>query len=741
MNFQPRPKQAEVLAYRSGRMGVSAVPGSGKTWTLSRLAADILTRGDLYDDQEVLIVTLVNSAVDNFSQRISQMVEQRGMLPYLGYRVRTLHGLSHDIVRERPDLAGLSSDFQILDERVTAEIRREISINWLRANPNFFDNYLSPDLQPNKRQQIQREQLPHLLDNIANAFIRSAKDAQESPASLRHKLENLPLPLPLAQMGWQLYNDYQRALNYRGAVDFDDLIRLALFVLQQEPAFTERLRARWTYILEDEAQDSSKLQEEILSLLSGPNGNWVRVGDPNQAIYETFTTASPEHLRSFMQQPDVQARELPNSGRSTHSIIHLANLLIDWTQFEHPVKAVRSALVPPYIEPTPPGDPQPNPPDEPDQIFLQTENYTPERELTLIAKSLARFLEENPQTTVAALVPSNERGSHLVEVLKKHNIQVIERLNSSNLTRVTAGALGKALRALAEPQSASKLSEMYKVWRRAAREDKQQWQWVEQIASLIRKCTHLETYLYPQPLQDWLDTLELPQDDPIYEELHAFRAQMQRWQQAVLLPIDQLLLTLAQDLFTEPTDLAIAHKLAGLLRQTWKLHPAWGLPELSEELVQIARNERRFIGFADEDTGFDPEQHRGKVVVSTVHKAKGLEWDRVYLLSVNNYDYPSAQSYDSYIGESWYLRDSLNLTAETLSQLHLLTNPDPYEWYEEGAATRAARLEYTRERLRLLYVGITRARRQLIITSNNGRMGKNLPAEALIALAAKWQAK
>jgi DNA helicase-2/ATP-dependent DNA helicase PcrA len=83
-------------------MGVAAVPGSGKTWTLSRLAAAIVASGELADDQEVLVVTLVNSAVDNFYQRVSGFVEESGLLPHLNYRVRTLHGLAHDIVRERP---------------------------------------------------------------------------------------------------------------------------------------------------------------------------------------------------------------------------------------------------------------------------------------------------------------------------------------------------------------------------------------------------------------------------------------------------------------------------------------------------------------------------------------------------------------------------------------------------------------------------------------------------------------
>jgi DNA helicase-2/ATP-dependent DNA helicase PcrA len=209
----------------------------------------------------------------------------------------------------------------------------------------------------------------------------------------------------------------------------------------------------------------------------------------------------------------------------------------------------------------------------------------------------------------------------------------------------------------------------------------------------------------------------------------------------VLLPIDQLLLTVSQDLFREPTELALAHKLAVVLRQAGQAHPAWRLPELAEELRAIARNERTFLGFDDEDSGFDPDQHRGKVVVATVHKAKGLEWDRVYLTSVNNYDFPSALEGDQFISEKWFLRDHLNLEAETLAQLEALLSTDEYRWYEEGAATRQARLDYARERLRLLYVGITRAKKELVITWNTGRKGGLHPAEPFLALLDHWSSK
>ena len=219
-------------------------------------------------------------------------------------------------------------------------------------------------------------------------------------------------------------------------------------------------------------------------------------------------------------------------------------------------------------------------------------------------------------------------------------------------------------------------------------------------------------------------------------ELDAFRGVVRRWQGTTLLPIDQMILSLAQVLFTVPADLALAHKLALVLRTAANDHSDWRLPELSAELGVVAKNERRFLGFSSDDSGFDPDRHKGKVVVSTMHKAKGLEWDRVYLMSVNSYDFPSGLPSDTYQPEKWFLRDSLNLEAEALAQVDALLTTDEYTWYEEGRPSLAARLDYVRERLRLLYVGITRARRDLILTWNTGRRGDATPSVPLLAL---WQ--
>jgi len=719
-------------------MGISAVPGAGKTFTLSALAAEIIHSGRITGDQEVLIVTLVNSAVDNFSNRIKEFLDTP--MPF-GYRVRTLHGLAHDIVREKPSSVGLEERFAILDEREAELIRKEASHAWLHANPHQLDEYLLQDMDQSKRDWVSRQQLPDLVAGIALAFIRSAKDNRLMPGKLRQLLDQAPAPLPLAEMGLAIYTDYQRGLAYRGAVDFDDLIRLAIDLLENENEFLERLCNRWPYILEDEAQDSSQLQEHILRLLAGKDGNWVRVGDPNQAIFETFTTASPRHLLEFIHAEADQYKELPDSGRCQPGIIDLANHLIRWVNNQHPDEDAREALTIPYIKPAPVDDPQPNPKDDPRGIRLIGNKYSPEEEVDAVVQSVGKWLTGHTDATVAALVSDNTRGEKLVAALKKNEIDLVENLRSTLSTRAAVGRLADLASALADPQSSSRLAGAYLAWKAISEEGSRDGL-QDQVAELIRKCSMVETFISPRPGQDWLSDLgSNGASNEVIKELEDFQHHVLRWQAAVLLPIDQMILTLSQDLFTSANDLALAHKLALVLHQVSEDHRDWRLPELTGELHLIARNERRFLGFSEDDSGFDPSHHPGKVVVTTMHKAKGLEWDRVYLMSINNYDFPSGQPNDRYIAEKWFIDSGLNLEAEALAQLEAALSTSEFEFYTPGAATRQARIEYIRERLRLLYVGITRAKKEILLTWNTGRKGDQTQALPFVALQAWWQEK
>ena len=726
--FKPRPKQAEVLAYRRGYMGVAAVPGSGKTATLSYLAAQLLAETDLAEGQEILIVTLVNSAAANFARRVNEYVKGDGLLPGYGYRVRTLHGLANDIVRGKPAAAGLDDQFTIVDERESNTILAEAVDAWARRYPEAPDAYLAPEFVDKGHYRTQK--WTELLTETARNFIKQAKDDLLTPNDVGKMLDAFPGELLLAEICAEIYSDYDRALAYRGAVDFQDLIRLALKVLRQEPAYLASLRQKWVFILEDEAQDSSRLQEDILGALAGEGGNWVRVGDPNQAIFESFTTADPKFLREFIA--GVDGRELPNSGRSTRSIQRLANQLIAWS-LEHPHGAIRQRmpLSKPYILPTPPGDPQPNPPDDPAAVVLFAEAYSAAREALMVTESCKRWLARNPEGTAAILVARNTRGSEIVKFLRQAGVPYVENLNSSSSTRAVVGALARILGYLADPKSAGKLAEAYRVWRRDDRADPAAAAEIKAATDALKRIKQVEDLVAPR-LSDWLeDRIAENGDGGQFDDLIAFREQVGAWLRAAEMPIDQLILTVAGDIFRDVGEIATAHMVALYLARLAQTHPLMRPPEFAAELYDIASNRRRFAGLSDDEGQFDPDAHKGVVTVTTLHKAKGLEWDRVYLISVNNYDFPSADPNDSFIGEKWFIRDDLNLSAEALAQLEGSA-------YREGQASLNARIDYAAERLRLLYVGITRARKALTITWNTGR-GTSTEATPLLALRTWWE--
>jgi DNA helicase-2/ATP-dependent DNA helicase PcrA len=221
----------------------------------------------------------------------------------------------------------------------------------------------------------------------------------------------------------------------------------------------------------------------------------VRVGDPNQAIFETFTTASPELLREFIaENPSV---DMPESGRSQQSIIDLANFLIDWVMNEHPVEDTRSALAPPYIVPVPPGDPQPNPETDRSAIHFVSKRLTAEEETKAIVDSLSKWLPKNPDATVAILVPRNTRGVEVINALRAKNIQHVEFLSSTSSTRAAAGALSNLISYLADPQSAPKLAKAYQVWRRAWKNVKERAVLIHDTSAWLRKVGNVEDYVNP----------------------------------------------------------------------------------------------------------------------------------------------------------------------------------------------------------------------------------------------------
>ncbi len=737
-----RASQERIMQYEDGLMAISAVPGSGKTFTLSHLAAKLVLNANLGLDQEILVVTFSNSAADNFSARIGQILSQQGYLEGYGYKVRTLHGLANDIIHERPDLIGLTNHFTVVDGVECERILKDIVQYKMAEKREFFSTLIANDVHPNKRYELlsgKNDQLSLTLYFLFSAYIRTAKDYLLSEGELDKLIKDTDQVSELLLICQSVYHEYQAALAYREGVDFDDLIRLAWKALNSDSDLLHQLQDRWPIILEDEAQDSSKMHEAILALLSKKHGNWVRVGDPNQAIYESFTTADPNLLRRFSERADVRSETLPVSGRSSVEIIKLANMLNEWSQTAHPNINIRDGLSYPLIQATEADDVQCNPLGTPPVVEIIDQAFDTEQELIFLRKAVRKWLEKHPDDTVAVLAWSNKRVGRIVQAFNEEGLPVADGLLKNQKNTInTAGALTLLLRTVLFPNYGRFLANAFSVIYKPLEQDESQKIAYQKCIHYLKGLKNIEDFLYPDDSDPIIKSEALLEDDLdlVKDLLERFIEIIHRWFKASILPLDQLILTLAQDLPLPPAELAIAHKLSQLAKQLSNENPEWETKKVVSEIEQIARNERTFRTMDETGEGFNPDLYKGQVVVATFHKSKGLEWDKVFLSSVNTFDFPSGAPEDNYIGEADYFKEPRNKQAEILAELkNIITNRGV--GFQPGKATLIDRNDVARERLRLLYVGMTRAKKSLTLSFNVGfNRRKSL---ALEVLSERWR--
>lgn len=290
-----RPGQKEVAAYRQGYMAVPAVPGAGKTTVLAYLASSLIAEGYTRPGK-ILIVTVMNSAVSNFRSRIGNFLEEKGLPRTRGFEVKTLHSLAMSILREKPEFLLINNEFQIIDESRQWDLISRLTWDWMDHNGSRWKSPIGVQAETRWYDKAldkwSNTDLPKFIKEMIG-YIKSQGLNAEDVVKLRTKLDDH------SYLAWatEIYIEYARQLYHNGWLDFDDLISQALRLLQKDEALRQRLRKRWTYIFEDEAQDSNPLQEQILHLLAGEGGNLVRVGDSNQAIMGTFTSAEPAIFR------------------------------------------------------------------------------------------------------------------------------------------------------------------------------------------------------------------------------------------------------------------------------------------------------------------------------------------------------------------------------------------------------------------------------------------------------------
>ena len=224
---------------------------------------------------------------------------------------------------------------------------------------------------------------------------------------------------------------------------------------------------------------------------------------------------------------------------------------------------------------------------------------------------------------------------------------------------------------------------------------------------LLRSCYRPEALLYPeagQRMEAALPPVEKiePQDLEAIELLCGY---LRRWLRAAALPVDQLLMTVAQDLLQEE-DMARAQQLAVYVRTRADQNADWQLPELVRELSEAVQGRAGVLAEADDALAPQP----GRIFLTTMHKAKGMEWDLVYVMGVDGDWFP--HDLDArFLGEYEFLGGDPceDAKAELLDLIGEIGS-------SRLSATDRSHAEVIAERLRLLYVAITRARRYLVLS-------------------------
>ncbi len=736
---------------------MAAVPGSGKTHTLAALVAELLRTGATPLDADILIVTFTNSAVDNIRARVRRLLTEAG-LPDGGYRVFTLHGLASAILRERPDLAGVAGDFGV-DNEISGSAAMYEAVQWYRQeNILAWRSFLPGNLASLSTQQQEKvekdwrektEQIGQSVTSLAKNLRMRAADVQR----LLQRADPLQQLSPFLYMGAQIYSRYEHILQSGGRLDFDDLIWGAIRALENDASFRQRLAARFPFILEDEAQDSTPLQETILSLLAREHGNWVRVGDPNQAIMTTFTSSNVKFFRDFLARSDVQKLPLSVSGRSAQSIIDLANGLVDWCCREHPDAAVRARALSNVVEilPTSPGDPQQNPSSAASESGIGVQSWEDEdQELEKAAYHAARYVRGDRGRTCCILAPTNRLGKLVVDKLEKLQAPgetlYQDQLSNRQPVRSVSKVLAAAVTFCARPAKGSELVALHQALaehggakRRLLGEPAAAGADEARRFDVLLRSVAVERLLFPVPGGEPLLAAKVRVEPAQQRALEQFGAVAARWMRASVLPIDQFMLTVAQDAFETEGDLALAHSLAVAMRRAAAQNPGAQLDSFAQTLSDIAANRQKFLSSLLLDPPFEPTP--GAITVTTLHKAKGLEWDCVFMVGVNDGEFPEDVDGD-FKGATWYLNNR-EPVLEARTQLQSLADAagGASTGVDVDAALREAHIEYVCERMRLLYVGVTRARRHLVLSFSKRGAGGGGRERALAPAVRVMQAR
>ncbi len=295
------PEQLRAVLTTEGAVLILAGAGSGKTKTLTHRIAYLIEEKKVRPEN-LLAVTFTNKAAQEMRERIEKLLSQSEAASYgavvLPPHIGTFHNICAKILRKDIEVLGYGRNFNIIDDQDQQSIVKK-AMKALEMDPD--------QVRPRA-----------LLEAISKA-----KNAQMDPE--RYLLQTGSYYEELAA---KVYERYQKELKETNALDFDDLIRLTVQLLQEYPAILEKYQDMFRYVMVDEYQDTNALQYTLVHLLSKRHGNIFVIGDDYQSIYG-WRQADIRNILNFEKDyPEAAVITLDRNYRSTQIILDAADGVI-----------------------------------------------------------------------------------------------------------------------------------------------------------------------------------------------------------------------------------------------------------------------------------------------------------------------------------------------------------------------------------------------------------------------------
>lgn len=729
-NIVYREDQVEIMKYRSGSMAVPAVPGAGKTFIVTRLVADLI-ENELKKGEKILILTYMNSAVNNFRGRIKKLIsekyevsenesddncdEKRKKLRRMlnSYEVMTIHSLATRIIKENPEESMLDEDFRIADDVQRNMILERCIEKYLESEKGkrYFMRFIKQekrDIENPDNMERKKESWKVGFQELISKSISRLKYNSITPDILYERTSEVGYK-GIMIIVEPIYSMYSHELKSMGLLDFDDLLIKAYTIIKNNSEIREKLSKKYRYVFEDECQDSNELQGKIIKLISGEGGNLVRVGDINQSISGTFSESDPEFFRRFINEADVCHR-MDMSNRSSKDIIELANYLVESVNERLPERICSDALENMKIRPVPEGmGYKENPKTE--RYSINTKWYTNRSfndEIRETVRYIGNIQKKYPDKSIGVLVPYNKDLFLLAKELQKNNIEY-ENMgggfeNKKKLTTDIADIID-FIASIGRIEKKDLTEKLISIVENIFIEDED-----EHIKNdFIENFRNID----PEKLIYEFDALDLDNIDYETSIYHKMKYGIRCIKEIMDFSenrIDRLILEIGDKIAKDNEDAALIEYIAFYIGYRVKENRNITYDDVAF-LIRDEKNNifRHIMEILSNMDGYEPTP--GSVTICTYHKSKGLEWDCVFMLRNDSFIFPDNKGC-SFQCEKYYLReDYKNPEALIASEIEKLTDGTKRTDFKNSIKE-----DIIREKIRLLYVAITRAKEMLIIS-------------------------